>query len=366
MNLSAALTNDEVVAEHQQIVDTLKSRGVAKGTRVIFQHAHRILTDTINLRRENGESRVLRGVTPRRRERPEQRGATMLEQVQIDVAVSRRTECGEGPLWDPAADAVHWVDIIRGEILTTDFTTGETGVVAYPGMVGAAAPRAGGGFVAAVTTGFVGITADGIVTQRVDCLREGVRMNDAKTDPRGVYWAGSCASDFAEGKGGLWRLDENWEATLTLAGLTQPNGLGWSPSGDVFYLVETQARRLYSFAFDPATSTLDPTPTLLIDENGFLAGLPDGLAVDEAGHLWIAMFAGSAVQEFTPEGELVRTVAIPTIQTTSCMFVGPDRDELWVTSAGWQLSPEDDADAGSTFRVTGLGAVGLPTPPFRG
>lgn len=290
----------------------------------------------------------------------------MLEQIQIDVAVSRRTECGEGPLWDAATGAVHWVDIIKGEILTTDYATGQTSVVTYPEMVGAAAPRQGGGFVAAVTTGFVGIAADGAITQRVDCLPDGVRMNDAKTDPNGVYWAGSCAGDFAEGKGGLWRLDENWQATLVLPGLTQPNGLGWSPAGDVFYLVETQARRLYSFAFDLATSTLDPTPTLLIDADGFPEGLPDGLAVDEDGHLWIAMFAGSAVHEFTPAGDLVRSVPIPTLQTTSCMFVGPERDELWVTSAGWQLAPEDDADAGSTFRVTGLGATGLPTPPFRG
>lgn len=290
----------------------------------------------------------------------------MLEQAQIDVAVPRRTECGEGPLWDAAAGAVHWVDIIKGEILTTDYSSGETRVITYPGMVGAAAPRTAGGFVAAVTTGFVGVEPDGTVTRRVDCLADGVRMNDAKVDPNGVYWAGSCAGDFAEGRGGLWRLDENWNATLVLSGLTQPNGMGWSPSGDVFYLVETQARKLLSFPFDIATSKLDPTPTLVIDTSDFPDGLPDGLAVDEAGHLWIAMFAGSAVHEFTPEGRLVRSVAIPTLQTTSCMFVGPDRDELWVTSAGWQLSPEDDSEAGSTFRVRGLGATGLDVPRFGG
>lgn len=290
----------------------------------------------------------------------------MLDQGRLDIAVSRRAECGEGPLWDADAGAVHWVDIIAGEILTTDFATGETASISYPAMVGAAAPRAWGGFVAAVTTGFVGIAPDGDVTHRVDCLDDGIRMNDAKTDPNGIYWSGSCASDFAEGRGGLWRLDEDWQATLVLSGLTQPNGMGWSPAGDVFYLVETQARRLLSYPFDLATSTLDPTPTVLIEGEGFPEGLPDGLAVDVDGNLWIAMFAGSAVHEFTPEGKLVRSIDVPTTQTTSCMFVGPDRDELWVTSAAWQLSVDDEPDAGSVFRVRGLGVTGLPTPAFRG
>jgi len=94
-------------------------------------------------------------------------------------------------------------------------------------MVGAVAPRIDGGTVAAVTSGFVGFDC-GTVDRRVDCLREGVRMNDAKVDPLGRFWAGSCAMDFSDGRGGLWMLDHDWNATLVLDGLTQPNGLSHS------------------------------------------------------------------------------------------------------------------------------------------
>ena len=286
--------------------------------------------------------------------------------VQVSVAVSRRAECGEGPIWDAAANAVHWVDIIPGEILITDFATGETRVTAYPEMVGAVAPRRSGGVVAAVTSGFVGLDTAGVVDRRVDILADGIRMNDAKTDPAGRFWAGSCEMDFAEGLGGLWRLDENWEATLVLPNLTQPNGLGWSPDGSVFYLVETQARQILRFDFDLETSTITSDASVLVEADVFPAGLPDGLAVDTRGHLWVAAFAGSAIHKFSPEGDLLRTVPIPTLQTTSCNFVGPELNELWVTSAAWQLDPADDAEAGSVFRVEGLGAVGLPTAAFRG
>ncbi len=285
---------------------------------------------------------------------------------QISVAVSRRTECGEGPVWDEALNAVHWVDITAGEILLTDLATGVTQVTKYPEMVGAVAPRDGGGVVAAVTSGFVGLDVDGAVDRRVDILPRGIRMNDAKTDPAGRYWAGSCEMSFAEGLGGLWRLDEDWNATLVLPDLTLPNGMGWSPNGSVFYLVETQARMILRCDFDPETSTITSGATVLVGGDALPDGIPDGLTIDNRGHLWVAMFAGSAVHEFSPDGALLRTVRVPTLQTTSCAFVGPDLDELWVTSAGSQIDPADDAEAGSTFRVTGLGAVGLPSAPFRG
>lgn len=285
---------------------------------------------------------------------------------QVSVAVSRRTECGEGPIWDADANAVHWVDIIPGEILITDYATGRTRVTAYPGMVGAVAPRVGGGVVAAVMNGFVGLDADGVIDRRIDILPEGIRMNDAKVDPAGRFWAGSCEMSFAEGLGGLWRLDENWEATLVLPGLTQPNGLGWSPDGALFYLVETQARRILRFAFDPQAGAIASEAEVLVDADEFPVGFPDGIAIDTQGHLWVAEFAGSAVHEFSAEGERLRTIPIPTLQTTSCAFVGAGLDELWVTSAGWQLDPADDPDAGSTFRVEGLGAVGVPVAKFRG
>lgn len=283
----------------------------------------------------------------------------------VTITVPWRAECGEGPFWHAASETVYWVDIVRGEILRTDVQSGETSVIGYPEMVGAVAPRELGGMVAAVTSGFVGLDDAGAVTHRVQCLGQGVRMNDAKTDPAGRYWSGSCAMDFLAGDGGLWMLDENWQAHLVLPGLTQPNGLGWSPDGHTFYLVETQDRTVLSFPFDPETSTLTPTPTVLIGPDAF-PGYPDGLSVDSRGHLWIAEFAGSALYEFAPDGSRMRTIAIPTAQPTSCAFVGAELDQLWVTSAAAGLSESDDPHAGSVFLVSDHGTTGLPVPNFRG
>lgn len=291
----------------------------------------------------------------------------MLESVSI--AISRRAQCGEGPVWHAASNTLYWVDIVGGEILRSQLDTDlqhlDTRVLGYPEMVGAVSPRVGGGMVAAVASGFVGLDEDGTETHRVDCLPDDVRMNDAKVDPAGRYWSGSCAYGFASGRGGLWLLDEHWVATLVLPDLTQPNGLGWSPDGTTFYLVETQARQILTFGFDADYSTLTSTSSVLVDTPAF-DGYPDGLAVDTHGHLWVAEYSGSAVHEFTPDGELVRKITIPTPQPTSCAFIGPDLDQLWVTSAAAELDEAGRPEAGSIFRVAGHGATGLPVPLFGG
>jgi DNA-binding GntR family transcriptional regulator len=52
LNLSAAIANPEVTAEHQMIVDAVAARDESAGLRVIHRHSHRIIADTGNLREE--------------------------------------------------------------------------------------------------------------------------------------------------------------------------------------------------------------------------------------------------------------------------------------------------------------------------
>ncbi|MGH3705033.1 MAG: SMP-30/gluconolactonase/LRE family protein [Agromyces sp.] len=280
----------------------------------------------------------------------------------VNVVVSRRAACGEGPYWDTVSDTVVWVDIVGKQVLRSTIGGGTT-AIEYPEMVGAAAPRANGGLVLAVESGFAVLDAAGAVTRRIDILSPGIRMNDAKVDPGGRYWAGSCAMDFGAGLGGLWRLDEHLTAELILPGLTQPNGIGWSPDGTAMYLVETQDRRVLRFDFDPETSAITSEPTVIARDFG---GYPDGLAVSADGHLWLAEFGGSAVHELDADGTVLRSIPIPTAQPTSCAFVGPGLRTLWVTSAAAGLAAEREPVAGSVFEISGHGAVGTPVALFRG
>lgn len=284
---------------------------------------------------------------------------------QVTVIVKASAEVGEGPFWVPHKQIVSWVDIPAGQIFITDYSTTHTDTFQYKEMVGAAVPRRKGGMLAAVQSGFVGFNDSWEITERLDLLGDDFRMNDAKTDSSGRFWAGSNTIDFVPGEGSLWRLDEHWNATVAHSGLTLPNGIGWSPDERCMYLVDSMQRIVLQFDFDAAQSVIKGEPRVFAGPDVF-QGLPDGLAVDTRGHLWIAEFGASQLSEFSPDGSLVSRVTIPTNKPTSCAFVGPELDKLWVTSAAIDLDPTVDPFAGSIFEITGLPARGVPVTIFNG
>jgi sugar lactone lactonase YvrE len=266
--------------------------------------------------------------------------------------------CGEGPVWDAATGTVLWVDILAGQINRTDPLTTTTESITLPTMVGAAAPRIGGGYVAAITEGFAAVEPDGSYTVRAPVLEPGERMNDGKCDPAGRFWAGSTDLDFRRGAGALWVLDRSWRARKVIDGLSLPNGMGWSPDGATFYLIDSVERVLLAFDVDQASGTLSERRELtrFPADSG---ALPDGMCVDAAGTLWVVIWNDGRMINLDRTGTLLRSIPLPIVRATSCAFVGPNLDQLWVTSACDGLT--DDVDRsdgldGSIFAVD-VGAV---------
>jgi sugar lactone lactonase YvrE len=282
---------------------------------------------------------------------------------EVRIAVPARSRVGEGPVWDDRAGRLHWVDILAGQVHTSEPDTASTETITVPTLVGAAVPRLGGGFVAATTEGFAEIDAAGHLRTRAAILPAGSRMNDAKCDPTGRFWAGSTDMEFANGQGALHVLDTEWSTRLVLDGLTLPNGLDWSPDGRTFYLVDTMERHILAFDVDLTASTLSHRRVLTAFSDS--GGLPDGMCVDADGCLWVAMWGGDRILRLSPDGDRLGDYALPVHQPSSCAFGGPRRDVLFVTSASEGL-PDNGAPDGAVLTVTGLGARGLPTTCFAG
>ncbi len=120
----------------------------------------------------------------------------------IEVVSAAGAELGEGPVWDARSGRRVWVDITARRIPLTDTVTGASETIEVPSHVGTVAPRAAGGFVAALQDGFW-VVGDG-PAERVASIpeaRPGLRFNDGKCDPAGRFWAGTMAYDQAPAPG---------------------------------------------------------------------------------------------------------------------------------------------------------------------
>lgn len=271
------------------------------------------------------------------------------------VVVAAHAEVGEGPVIDPRTGDLVWVDITRGALHRSDLAHGTTTTVVLPTMLGAAVPRAEwDGFAVAVREGF-GFVQDGVLTV-VDPVLEGepLRMNDAKCDARGRLWAGSTEFDLAPGQGRLHRWDGEGPSTVAVEGMTLPNGIGWNADSTRMYVVDSMAGRVSVCDFDLDRGVMGDLRVFA--EVG--DGLPDGLAVDEDGGVWVAVWDGFRVCRFDASGRLTRTIRMPVARPSSCAF-GSD-GTMFVTSAH-SVEPH----SGSVFAVD-VGVAGVPVASFRG
>lgn len=287
----------------------------------------------------------------------------------VEVAVRAEALLGEGPLWSARDGRLLWVDILAPAIHLSDPATGEDRVVATEEMVAALAPRAAGGFVAAARSGlrgFDGATLGPVLAAPI-AAGAALRLNDGRCDAAGRFWVGSLALDSTPDAGALHRLDPDGSARQVLAGLHVPNGLGFSPDGTRLYLADSARRRVEAFDFDAARGTLANRRPFVILAEG--EGVPDGLAVDAQGGVWIALWDGWRVVRHAPDGALDRVIHLPVPRPTSCAFGGPDLGTLYVTSARVRLSAAQLAEAplsGSVFALDPGGARGLPDHAFSG
>src|SRR5690349_22790193 len=93
--------------------------------------------------------------------------------------------------------------------------------------------------------------------------------------------------------------------------------------------------------------------------------MPDGLTVDREGGIWVALWGGSAVRRYGPDGNVDEVLELPVTQVTACTFGGPALDELYITTSRLEVPEGEQPEAGSVFRAR-PGVSGLAAQPFRG
>ncbi|GAA2286019.1 calcium-binding protein [Streptomyces ruber] len=278
-----------------------------------------------------------------------------------DVAVRAEATLGEGPTWDADARRLIWVDILGGRVHTYDPASGRRTVMVTEQHVGAAKPRAGGGFVLNLRDGVGLRDPDGAFRWLHREPVPGRRGNDAAVAPDGSLYAGTMRYDEATGGGTLSRVAPDGTTRTLLGDVTVSNGTGWSPDGRLMYYIDTPTRRIDVFDMGEDGLPVNRRPLATVEEG---AGFPDGLTVDADGCVWVALWDGAAVRRYTPDGTLDRVVALPVPRPTACAFGGADLTDLYITTARTGLDAPPPL-SGSLLVLPGAGK-GLVQPPFAG
>jgi gluconolactonase len=119
--------------------------------------------------------------------------------------------------------------------------------------------------------------------------------------------------------------------------MVTPDGVGLSPEGDMLYVSETEAGRLWSFpVLRPGELAKEgPSPS-----GGRFLGGPvgyqrfDSLAVEAGGNICVATLGRGGINVFSPEGELLEFHEAPDSYCTNICFGGGDMRTAYITLSG--------------------------------
>ncbi len=292
----------------------------------------------------------------------------------IDVAFDQPMAVGECPLWNPAEACLYWVDIDGFAVHRLHPASGAHNCWIMESEPSALALSAGGGLVVAMRAGFAHFdTANGVVTPIAPAPYDTskARFNDGRADAAGRFWAGTLYEPRDKQAAEMYVLEHGKVRLAWSGGMTNSNGLAFSPDRKWMYHADTHAHRVDRHGFDLASGAVSPpqpfqqfAPDKAAPGYG---GRPDGAAVDSEGAYWCAMFEGGRLLRFSPDGALLREVALPLRCPTMLAFGGADLRTLYITSASHNRSLAEREQYPLTGCVLSLrvDVAGLPEPLYQ-
>lgn len=259
-----------------------------------------------------------------------------MEPLLITPALAAPTTCriGENPLWHPDEKLVFFLDIPAGRVYAFDPATGTNRIFSEGRITGGMTLQDDGQLL---------LFQDGTISlldmngkQRVvrhDCCPGSARFNDVIADPEGRVYAGAMG-----GKGRLFRIGLDGAITELFDGIGVPNGMGFTPDLRHMYFTDSVPREIYIFDYERSTGNL--SNRRVFAEIPVEQGVPDGMTMDADGYVWGAVWFGSRVRRYAPDGRVDCEVLFPAAQTSAITFGGADYADAYVTTAG-----TDEADA---------------------
>ena len=114
-------------------------------------------------------------------------------------------------------------------------------------------------------------------------------------------------------QGRVYRLDPDGSHRVVIDRVTISNGMDWAPDGSLVYYNDTETGQVDVFDYD-ADAGLTRRRRFVEIADG---GQPDGLTVDEAGGVWVAISNGGTVHRYAPNADLDEVIEVPARKVTA-------------------------------------------------
>jgi len=284
--------------------------------------------------------------------------------MSINATLLFQCDCslGEGAFWHETRQSFLWVDIDGRKLLEYGLNRSLLNTWQFQHRPSFIALDNNDEFILAFEGGIFRFDLESEKLERLVSIESEIpenRTNDGGIDCMGRLWIGTMNSRFREGAGSLYCIDNKLSIRKKIEHLTIPNGLVWSLDNKTMYHIDSPTRTVKSYSFNPNTGdiTFEKIPISIPSE----MGSPDGMCIDEEGMLWIAQWNGFGVYRWNPEtGKLIDKINVPVPQVSSCAFGGPNLDQLFITTARENFTPDLMA------KYPDSGSVYLAVPGVRG
>ena len=121
------------------------------------------------------------------------------------------------------------------------------------------------------------------------------------------------------------------------------NGIALSVNKDQLFIAESFRNRILVLDLDEPGSTRSRTQVfadLPVNKNDSITGnLPDGIAFDVEGRLWVAHYGMQSLQVFSAAGDLLATYDTGIPLTSNLCFAGKERSSIYVTGGTAEPGP---------------------------
>ncbi len=282
------------------------------------------------------------------------------------VAYEYQAVMGEAPIWHPLRSTLFWLDVHGKRLFEYTPERKDCRTWDFKKKISTVVPESQTTVIVAHENELLRVHLDRgkpELIASIDDAQGALRFNDGKCDPRGRFWVGTLRAKGSSTRGTLYSFGTAGEPVRKIENVQNSNGLGWSPDRNWFYYIDSPTKQIARYRYDSESGDIT-FANIAIRTDGY--GIPDGMAVDVEGNVWVAVTEKGVFCWNPTTGRLVRTVVLPAHHITACGFGGKELDELYITTARFKVSTNALKEfplTGSLFMVK-PGVKGVPPNLF--